>query len=191
MKTVDARRLACPDPVMLTMKALSESDEVLTIVDNEAARDNVSRLAKSQDCDLAIEEKSDGFYLTLRKPGARPSHKAGADSGVVALLASEYFGRGDSVQLSALLMQSFLHTLGGLPLKPEAIILVNSGVKLATEGSPVLAELRALHEEGVEVLACGTCLNHFHLLDKVAVGQVSNMYTIADTLLRAGRVVAL
>ncbi len=93
--------------------------------------------------------------------------------------------------MSSLLMQSFLHTLGGLPLKPETIIFVNSGVKLVAEGSPAVAELEALHKEGVELLACGTCLNFFHLVDKVKVGQVSNMYAIADTLLRAGKVLSL
>ena len=190
MKTVDARKLACPEPVTLTMKALSESDEVLTIVDNEEARDNVSRLAKDQKCELAVEKRSDGFYLTLKKTAFSPARPA-ADTGVVVLVASEHLGRGESEQLSSLLMQSFLHTLGGLPLKPETIIFVNSGVKLVAEGSPAVAELEALHKEGVELLACGTCLNFFHLVDKVKVGQVSNMYAIADTLLRAGKVLSL
>ena len=74
---------------------------------------------------------------------------------------------------------------------PDAIILLNAGVKLTVEGSPVLEDLVALEGKGVELLACGTCLGHFGLKDKIVVGQVSNMYSIAETLLGAGKVVAL
>lgn len=66
-KTVDARHLSCPQPVMLTMQALAEANEVITIVDNEAARENVSRFGKSQGCAVSIEQKEEGTYLTLRK----------------------------------------------------------------------------------------------------------------------------
>jgi len=88
-------------------------------------------------------------------------------------------------------MQSFLHTIGGLRSKPETIIFINSGVKLVTTESPVLGELLKLKSQNVEILACGTCLSRLALTDKVAVGQVSNMYTIADTLLRAGKTISL
>ena len=50
---------------------------------------------------------------------------------------------------------------------------------------------RALAGEDVEILVCGTCLNYFGLTDKVAVGEISNAYTIAETLLQAGRTVRL
>ena len=59
------------------------------------------------------------------------------------------------------------------------------------EGSPILEDLRALAAQGVQILACGTCLGYFNLKDRVAVGTVSNMYTISETLLGAGRVVSL
>jgi intracellular sulfur oxidation DsrE/DsrF family protein len=68
---------------------------------------------------------------------------------------------------------------------------MNSGVKLVTNASPVLGELRQLETLGIEIIACGTCLSRLQLSDKVAVGQVSNMYTIADTLLRAEKIISL
>jgi selenium metabolism protein YedF len=191
-RTVDARKLACPQPVMLTMQALEEYDEVITIVDNEAARDNVLRLGKSQGREVNIEVKEDGVYLTLRKTGApsvQVEPKSGA--GTVLLIGSDILGRGDNQQLGNLLMQSFLHTVGGLKLKPETIIFMNSGAKLVTSESPVLGELMELKNQGVEILACGTCLSRLGLTDKVAVGQVSNMYTIADTLLKANKTISL
>jgi hypothetical protein len=62
---------------------------------------------------------------------------------------------------------------------------------VVAEWSPVLDDLRLLAGRGVQLLACGTCLDYFQLKEKVAVGTVSNMYTIAEALLGAGKVVAV
>ncbi len=191
-KIVDARSLACPEPVILTGKALQEADEVITIVDNEPARDNVSRLGENEGCTVAIEQKDDGIYVTLRRAEARSDRQEHAVATDVALLiASDLMGRGDNQQLGSLLMQSFLHTLHSLTSLPETVIFINNGVKLVADDSPALEDLRRLADQGIEILACGTCLTRLELIDKVAVGQVSNMHTIADTLLRAQKVVSL
>ena len=55
----------------------------------------------------------------------------------------------------------------------------------------MLGELKQIEEEGVELLACGTCLSRLGLSDKVAIGQVSNMYTLASILLEANKVISL
>lgn len=55
----------------------------------------------------------------------------------------------------------------------------------------MLEDLHRLESEGIEILTCGTCLSRLELMDKVAVGQVSNMYTIADTLFRAWKMAPL
>lgn len=191
-KIIDARNLSCPQPVVLTREALEEVDDVITIVDNEAARDNVSRLGKNQGCEVSVEPKEDGIYLTLRKVRAGPAKEERASAtGTVLFIASDVLGRGDNEQLGSLLMQSFLHTVGGLASRPETIIFINNGVKLVTKDSLVLGELRQLENQGIEILACGTCLSRLQLMDKVAVGQVSNMYTIADTLLKAEKTISL
>jgi len=191
-KIIDARNLSCPQPVVLTRKALEEMEEVITIVDNEAARDNVSRLGKNQGCEVSVEPKEDGIYLRLRRAGARPAKEERVPAtGIVLFIGSDVLGRGDNYQLGSLLMQSFLHTVGGLASRPETIIFINNGVKLVTKDSLVLGELRQLEKQGIEILACGTCLSRLQLTDKVAVGQVSNMYTIADTLLKAEKIISL
>jgi selenium metabolism protein YedF len=82
-------------------------------------------------------------------------------------------------------------TLGEVEPLPQTIIFFNSGVKLVVEGSPVVEDLQALKAQGIEILACGTCLGHYGLKERVAVGEVSNMYTIAETMLGAGKVVSL
>lgn len=109
----------------------------------------------------------------------------------VIFLGSDIIGRGDNIALGNLLMQNFLHTINSLPGGPEAILLMNDGVKLVTDDSPVAGELKQLEAQGVEILACGTCLARFGLTDKVAAGKVSNMYDITNKLLQADKVISL
>jgi selenium metabolism protein YedF len=99
-------------------------------------------------------------------------------------------GRGDD-ELGRILARGFFHALGEVTPRPDTIIFFNSGVKLVVQGSPVLEDLQALCGQGIEILACGTCLGHFDLKDKLVVGEVSNMYSIAEALLSAGKVVSL
>jgi len=191
-RIVDARTLPCPQPVMLTRQALEESDEVVIIVDNETARENVTRLGQSEGYETSVEEKADGTYLTLAKKEARPAREeAKTDRNTVILIASDILGRGENIQLGSLLIHSFLNTLGAFNSKPTCILLMNNGVKLATESSVAVGELKQLEEYGVEILACGTCLSHLELTDKLAVGRVSNMYDLTDIMLKADKVISL
>jgi len=196
-KTVDARGLACPQPVILTRAALQEADAVLAIVDNETARQNVTRMAEKAGYVVQAETRDDGIYLHIGRPSeaAAPAPAAAPASApaagpLVLVIPSETMGRGDD-ELGGILIRGFFHAVGQVEPQPDTIIFFNSGVKLVVEGSPVLEDLRALADQGVELLACGTCLGHYGLKEKVAVGIVSNMYTIAETLLRAGKVVHL
>lgn len=196
-KVVDCRGLACPQPVIRTKKAMSESEQVATIVDNETAVTNVSRMAEKEGYAVAVEKKEDGIYLSLSKaartgktvsaPGTAMDSPMGP---TVVIIPSDGMGRGDE-ELGGILIRSFLHTLNEVEPLPNTIIFLNAGVKLTVEGSPVLEDLEGLAKRGVGILACGTCLGHFGLKDKLAVGEVSNMYSIAETLLAAGNVVAL
>lgn len=111
-------------------------------------------------------------------------------AGFALMLTSDTLGRGDD-ELGARLTGSFLDVLGGPGRTPEVIALLNSGVKLAVEGSPVLNHLTALEQAGSRILACGTCLNHFELTEKLAVGQKSTMPEIVDSMLAASKVVTL
>jgi selenium metabolism protein YedF len=194
---VDCRGLACPQPVIRSKKAMAQSDQVTTVVDNEAAVQNVTRMAEKEGYTVAVEEKEDGLYLSLSKAGPTGETRSAPTSasqeprvGTAVLIASDGMGRGDE-ELGGILIRSFLHTLNEVEPLPNTIIFVNAGVKLTVEGSPLLEDLEALGKRGVGILACGTCLGHLGLKDKLAVGEVSNMYSIAETLLAAGNVVAL
>ncbi len=109
---------------------------------------------------------------------------------IVVALSSDTMGRGDD-DLGRVLLRNFLHTLGEVDPAPDTLICFNSAVKLAVEGSPALEDLRRLEARGVRILLCGTCLGHFELKDRVAAGEISNMYAIAETMLGAARVINL
>jgi selenium metabolism protein YedF len=108
----------------------------------------------------------------------------------VIVVNGEAMGTGDE-GLGRKLLGNFIRTLATLDQKPGAIIFYNAGVKLLGEGSPYREELQTLEDAGIELLGCGTCLDHFGLIEKIAVGEVSNMRDIASRLLAAGRVVTL
>ncbi len=120
-----------------------------------------------------------------------PKKRRALNKGIVLLVASDTLGRGEDSSLGSLLIQKFLHTIPGLTTKPDTVIFMNSGVKLIAEGSAVLGELQLLKKQGIEMLACGTCLQRFALMDKIKAGRVSDMYTIADTILNAEKVISI
>jgi selenium metabolism protein YedF len=86
-------------------------------------------------------------------------------------------------------MKGFIYALTQLDQPPKTILFYNGGATLSTEGSESIADLKALEAAGTEVLTCGTCLNYYNLSDKLAVGGVTNMYTIVEKLAAAGRII--
>jgi selenium metabolism protein YedF len=181
----------------MTRSALQEGDAVTTIVDNETAQHNVTRMAEKAGCTVQAEERDDGIYLYITRVET-PQEQAASqptsalDGGpLVLVIPSEFMGRGEHPELGQILVRGFFHTLGEVQPLPDTIIFFNSGVKLVVEGSPVLEDLQNLCGQDVEILVCGTCLGYYELKEKIAVGEVSNMYTIAETMLRAGKVVSL
>ena len=109
----------------------------------------------------------------------------------VVLVASDQLGRGGSSELGILLMHSFLNTLGSFSSQPSGILFINAGVRLVTEDSYAVGELKQLEARGVDILACGTCLSRLGLADRVAVGSVSNMYDITSAMLSADKVISV
>lgn len=195
-QVVDARGLSCPQPVVLTKRALDDAsvNEVLTIVDNKTALENVSKLAKSLKLESVVDAKGDEYYINIiKEEGLAESdnrEEAVPKGNTVVMVSSNLLGQGEA-KLGATLMKSFLYTLTQMEGELSSIIFLNSGVMLTTEGSDVIEHIRSLEQSGVQVLSCGTCLDFYGLSDKLRVGSVTNMYTIAETLLHAGRVLNL
>ena len=92
--------------------------------------------------------------------------------GAVLFIRSDAIGRG-SDELGLSLMMSFLHHLSEAENRPSFIIMMNSGVKLVTEGSDVFESLAQLEGKGITILACGTCLDFFGLRNNLKVGRRS------------------
>jgi len=195
-KIVDCRGLSCPQPVIETKQALEKNQKVTVIVDNPAARDNVARFGESQGGRVSIQEKKDGIYVTIAKPkdGMRleqsQSSLCSTTGPVVAVIRSDQMGQGPE-ELGRVLIRAFLHTLTEVSSGPATMIFFNTGVRLTSAGSEVLDDLQALEQKGVVILVCGTCLDYFGLKEKIAVGQISNMYTIVETMLAAGRLITV
>ncbi len=182
-KLVDARGLNCPQPVIFTKEALEkiECGIVTVIIDNEVAKDNIIRLAKKFDYPIEITKEEEAFYIKIRKEVTMKKQLDTA-AGTVLLMSSEFFGKG-SDELGKVLSKSLFFTL--LETEPilQSIIFLNSGVKLVCEDSHILEEIIELEKKGVEILSCGTCLEYFHLKNKLCVGSISNMYVIVEKLL--------
>ncbi len=106
----------------------------------------------------------------------------------VVVIASDEIGNGPP-ELGKILMRLFLKTLKDAAPKPQMVIFLNTGARLVAEGSDLVDDLVALQDMGVDLAACGTCLDYFHLKEKVKVGRVSNMSEIVASLLSAEKVV--
>jgi len=196
-KTVDARGLACPQPVVLAKQAIETNEKIKVLVDNETALENVKRLGTKLGCEVKVDIGKDGSYEIKLK---RKADWAGTKDDIipscnaetplsgpfVIAISANTMGRG-SDELGTVLIRAFLHTVAEQTQKPDVMIFYNTGVMLTVQGSEVLDDLKQLERAGVQLLVCGTCLNYFEIKEKLVVGIVSNMYDIADTMSRAGR----
>ena len=185
---IDARGLSCPQPVILTKKALEAGDSVTTVVDNQAALENVSRLAQSLGYNVEVEQQGKDYHIHIEKTGTSPD-QVEYNQGVI-LINGQYFGRGDN-DLGKILMKSFLYTLTQMKGAVTTIIFINGGVFLTAQGSEVLDHLLELEQSGMEILSCGTCLDFYNLKNRLMVGQVSNMYSILERVSAADKVITL
>ncbi len=88
-------------------------------------------------------------------------------------------------------MVSFVRTLKEMGPDLWRLVFVNNGVKLTIDGSEVLEDLQAYEKAGLIILVCGTCLNHFKLLDRKQVGETTNMLDIVTAAQLADKVISL
>lgn len=194
MKEIDCRGMACPQPVVTTKQALEQLKEsdLIIVVDNPSSSENVERFAQSQGCLVKTEKKGQDFYVHIQKAKGGSKEKMAEEvdkvKKVVVYINSDLLGGGDEA-LGSFLMKAFLKTLLDLEKKPDRLILINSGVRLASEDSQVLETLKTLTENGVEIVSCGTCLDFYKLREKMVVGRISNMYDIIQSMVEADRLI--
>ncbi len=201
-QTLDFQGKACPIPVVETKKALAglkKGDMLEVLVDNHIAVQNLSKLAEQKMLTVSAEKKSDNLHLVTltvtdftdlsgedsAPENCLPDMRSG---NTVVVFSSDKMGEGDE-KLGRILMKGFIYALTEQEQLPQTVLFYNNGVKLAVEGSDSLADLKLLEAQGVEILACGTCLNHYQLAEKLGVGAVTNMYAIAEKLTQAAKVI--
>lgn len=196
MKPIDCRGLACPAPVLATKKSIEDDglDEVTVIVDNEAAKQNVSRFLGSQEYEISVVEEGGDFHVTGKRTlGAREKspddEKTEAKKQkIMVMVTTDCMGHGDN-KLGSKLMTSFIKTLTEMGDELWRLVFVNNGVKLTIESSTVLPDLKELERQGIYIMVCGTCLTHFNLLDKKSVGETTNMLDIVTAMQLADKVI--
>lgn len=200
---VNAMGDACPLPVVKTLKALKQLDgegAVVTSVDNETAVKNISKMAQEKGCTASVEKVADAeWHVTVatagtvavdvpEQDGAAFCDASAGKGNLVVSVYTDCMGRGDD-ELGHKLMKAFIFAVTQQEELPATMLFYNGGAKLTVEGSPVLDDLKGLAEQGVEILTCGTCLDHFGIKGQLAVGDVTNMYVIVEKMEQAVRVV--
>ena len=190
----------CPIPVVKATKALGEMKEagILEVhVDNEIAVQNVTRLAAGKGFKVSSEKKGDKLFVVTMEVTSLPEAKAAESECVcvpdirgntVVAIDTAAMGRGDD-ELGKTLMKGFIYALSQLEELPKTVLFYNGGAAIPVEGSVSVEDLKSMEAQGVEILTCGTCLNFYGLTEKLAVGQVTNMYTIVEKLSAAAKVI--
>lgn len=192
----------CPIPVVKTIKTLKMLTGAAIIevhVDNEIAVQNLTKLAGSKGFKSFAEKKAEKLYVvTIGAEGIGQGEEKEQtmdttcipDSRVntVVAITSDRMGHGND-ELGKVLMKGFIYALSQLDKLPKTILFYNGGATITTEGSASLEDLRNLEAQGVEILTCGTCLDYYGLKEKLAVGGVTNMYTIVEKLAQADKII--
>lgn len=189
---------ACPLPVVKATQAIREMTENGTLevqVDNEIAVQNLTRLAGQKGFAVSSEKKEEKLYVvTMEVTVGEKDEDCGCtlmgdpNANIVAVFSSNAMGHGDD-KLGAALMKGCIFAISQLETLPKTMLFYNGGAKLTTEGSDSLEDLKGLEAKGVEILTCGTCLNFYGLQDKLAVGSVTNMYSIVEKLAGASKII--
>lgn len=208
---LDLRGLMCPEPVLRTKKILDGKPQgaVEVLVDSDINVMNLTRLANSLGLVIQSKQEEDGYTVVIKNtPGQSHSHDLPATrkseteqsaekntntkdvkTSTVVLIAKDAFGEGDR-DFSLNLMNVFLQTILQAGHRPQAILLANTGVRLMDPDSSVNKVLSEFKDAGVDVFACGLCVEFYGLKDKIDKAQITNMYAICEYLFSADKIIS-
>ena len=200
MITVNAMGDSCPIPVIKTkkaMQALTGPETIEVLVDNEIAVQNVTKMASSSGGKVTSEKLGEKEYkVTIAMGGAAVTADDAEETAcvpdardnMVVVVNSDRMGSGND-ELGKVLIKGFIYAVTQLDPLPKKMLFYNGGATLTTEGSDSIEDLKSLEAQGVEILTCGTCLDYYHLKDKLVVGGVTNMYSIVESMAEAGKII--
>jgi selenium metabolism protein YedF len=202
------RGLTCPEPVIRTKKLFDNPNIALVqaLVDDDVCVNNLQRLARSLKANIKVEDRTGHFAVTLSRSDnkaetsmaptdhAHPQVVGSAvathpnEVGTVVLLAKDHLGEGDP-EFSRTLINLFLQTLFDSGHRPRALLLMNTGVKLLAKNSQALKVLNDFKNAGVEVWACGLCVDFYGVKEDVAKEQITNMFAIIEYMMAADKII--
>jgi selenium metabolism protein YedF len=196
MKEIDARGLGCPAPVLQTKAVLQEENQrrVRVVVDNAGAQQNVRRFLESQGFRTVLEQVGTDFVVNancdkMLSSRTQPAPMPSCDTKkIMVICTTDRIGFGDDT-LGLKLMVNFLRTLKEMGDELWQLVFLNNGVKLTIEGSDVLEDLKDYEKNGLKIFVCGTCLDHYDLLDRKQVGETTNMLDIVTAMQLADKVI--
>ncbi|NLB91074.1 MAG: sulfurtransferase-like selenium metabolism protein YedF [Clostridiales bacterium] len=191
-KNIDMVGKPCPIPVIEAKKAMKEMKEgelLEIIVDNEIACENLEKMAKGLGHSIGYQAKEDGNYGVTITVGKGVTVEKSQGISVVAI-GKNTMGEG-SDELGKMLMKSYIYALTELESLPDHILFFNGGIHLVCRGADTLEDLQTLVNKGVQISACGACLNYYEKTEELALGQISNMFEIASTMAKATKLVNL
>lgn len=186
---IDCKGLNCPMPVINTKKYFDgiESGTAVVIVDNKVAKNNIEKFAASNGFKFESKDKEDNlFEVKITKGEVRelPNESEVLDVNkepFTIVIASNELGEGSS-ELGTALMKSYMFALAEADIIPDNLLFINGGVKLVVEDSLVLDSIKKLKDRGTNVQSCGLCLDFYKIKDKLAVGEITNMYAIIEMM---------
>ncbi len=201
MRTIDAKGLICPQPLILTKKALKETgvnERFIILIDNETSKKNVERFLRDNSAESECVRHGKVFQLTVTKLMEEMMSPIAED--YCDLDPNEKERKGKQVyvfktkgvapdELGQMLTMGFLETIKDVEPLPDKMVFYHEGVYLTLEDSPVLEKLQALEKLGIEMLICGNCVNFYEVLEKVKVGIVSNAHDILKSLTDASHLI--
>lgn len=192
----------CPIPVIEAKKTLANQEitAVLVLVDNKIATENLTKLAEQLGYNINVKEINKEYYeVSITKDGNQAVITADGNKNddrnnnigdIAIVICTEYYGDGNN-DLGEALMKSYIYTLTEMEILPKYLIFCNGGVTIPVTNSDYIENLTILEDSGVEILACGACLNFYNLSDKLGIGTATNMYNISDILMKVGKVIKI
>lgn len=201
--TIDVLGQPCPIPVVKAKQAIAQlpagGGVIRVLVDNTLACENLGKMASGSGYGHRAEPCADGTFAVTITVGEGPREPEGLPetapsrpngSGLVVAVGSDAMGKG-SEELGKILIKGFVFSLSELPVPPRALLFFNSGIHLVTEGANTVEDLKKLAAKGVTILVCGTCVDYYGCKDRIAVGEITNMYGIVEAMNAAGQLLNL
>ena len=201
-KTIDTRGNTYLNPLVAVknvLKTLSVDDKLNVVVDNIVSAQDLEEMAEQMNLPSQKIQQGTDYVVSLfvkksffvpQYDEVKKDETLKIKTSFIVVIDSEFMGRGDE-QLGAKLLKSFIYTLASSEELPTKIIMYNSGVKLAIDGSAVLTDLKKLQNVGVEIFVNDMSLEYYGLKDKLAVGKLISMSDLIKMQVEARKIIKL